>query len=498
MHNNDRLTREELRAKIQQAVKDGDTQAFSDAFNQMAEVIGDDVMQQANARLDEMQQAADSQVLAVRGVRQLTSKERDYYQKLSEAMRAKDPKQAVTNLDVVMPETVVDAVFDELQTSHPLLSHIQFMNTRGAIRMMMNTNGYQTAAWGQLCAEIVQELTSGFKEVDTGLLKLSAFLPVCKAMLELGPEWLDNFVRQVLYEAFANGMEAGCVAGNGNGQPIGMNRQVGDNVTVTGGVYPLKSPIAVNDLSPTTVGNLLALIAVDPNGKARVIRDVILVVNPVDYFQRIMPATTVMRPDGTYANDVLPYPMTVIQSPAVDQGQAIIGIGYKYFAAIGTARNGRIEYSDEYHFLEDERVYLIKGYANGFPMDNNAFFVLDVTNIRPAVWKVEQVAAPTASAVDDLADLRIGGLTLSPAFSASTLTGYTASTTNATNTVMAIPADANATIEITNKGPSDEEATSVVNGRAVTWKAGANTLTVKVTAENGTATQSYVVTVTKS
>ena len=130
MTNNDKLTREELRAKLQQAVKDGDTQAFSDAFNQMVEVIGDDVMQQANARLDEMRQAADSQVLAVRGVRQLTSKERDYYQKLSEAMRAKDPKQAVTNLDVVMPETVVDAVFDELQTSHPLLSHIQFMNTR--------------------------------------------------------------------------------------------------------------------------------------------------------------------------------------------------------------------------------------------------------------------------------------------------------------------------------------------------------------------------------
>ena len=73
-----------------------------------------------------------------------------------------------------------------------------------------------------------------------------------------------------------------------------------------------------------------------------------------------------------------------------------------------------------------------------------------------------------------------------------------ASTTNATNTVTAIPADANATIEITNKGPEDEEATPVVNGRAVTWATGANTLTVKVTSENGTTTQSYVVTVTKS
>lgn len=498
MKNCDTLTRDDIRAKLQQAIKDNDTEAFSASFDQMLECIQNDIQQRADDRIDQMKRETDTTVLASRGVRQLTTKEKEFYQKVADAMKAKDPKQALNNLDVAMPETVIDAVFDELQTRHPLLSRIQFMNTRGAIRMMMNTNGYQEAAWGQLCDEIVQELTSGFKEVDTGLLKLSAFMPVCKAMLDLGPEWLDDFVRQVLYEAYANGLEAGTVAGDGNGKPIGMNRQVGDNVTVTGGVYPVKAPVSVTDLSPTTIGNLLSLMAVDPNGKARTVRDVILVVNPVDYFQRIMPATTVMAPDGTYRNDVLPYPMSVIQSPAVEQGQAIIGLGYKYFAAIGSARDGRIEYSDHYHFLEDERVYLIKGYANGFPMDNNAFFVLDITGIRPAVWKVEQVTAPAASDVDDLADLRIGGLTLSPAFSASTLTGYTATTTNASNTVTAIPADANATIEITNKGPSDEQATPVVNGRAVTWKTGANTLTVKVTAENGTAAQSYVVTVTKS
>ena len=498
MKNCDTLTRDDIRAKLQQAIKDNDTEAFSASFDQMLECIQNDIQQRADDRIDQMKRETDTTVLASRGVRQLTTKEKEFYQKVADAMKAKDPKQALNNLDVVMPETVIDAVFDELQTSHPLLSRIQFMNTRGAIRMMMNTNGYQEAAWGQLCDDIVQELTSGFKEVDTGLLKLSAFMPVCKAMLDLGPEWLDDFVRQVLYEAYANGLEAGIVAGDGNGKPIGMNRQVGDNVTVTGGVYPVKAPVSVTDLSPTTIGNLLALIAVDPNGKARNVRDVILVVNPVDYFQRIMPATTMMTPNGTYVNDVLPYPMSVIQSPAVEQGQAIIGLGYKYFAAIGSARDGRIEYSDHYHFLEDERMYLIKGYANGFPMDNNAFFVLDITGIRPAVWKVEQVTAPAASDVDDLADLRIGGLTLSPAFSAGTLTGYTATTTNASNTVTAIPADANATIEITNKGPSDTNATPVVNGRAVTWKTGANTLTVKVTAENGTATQSYVVTVTKS
>ena len=45
---------------------------------------------------------------------------------------------------------------------------------------------------------------------------------------------------------------------------------------------------------------------------------------------------------------------------------------------------------------------------------------------------------------------------------------------------------------------SSAEETEVVNGRAVTWETGANTLTVKVTAADGTTTKSYVVTVTKS
>ena len=231
MKSNDIQIRSDVREAMQKAIRENDNEAFYASFEQMLLCIKDDIENEYNNRVNNLESEMDRRALASRGVRQLTSEERAYYQKLAEAMKAKDPKQALNNLDVIMPETVVDAVFDELQTAHPLLSHIQFVNTRGAIRMMMNTNGYQEAAWGQLCAEIVEELTSGFKEVDTSLLKLSAFMPVCKAMLELGPEWLDSFVRQVLYEAYANGLEAGAVSGDGNGKPIGMNRQVGDNVT---------------------------------------------------------------------------------------------------------------------------------------------------------------------------------------------------------------------------------------------------------------------------
>lgn len=498
MRSNDIQTRrDELRAKMQQAIKAGDVDGFFASFDDMQHEIERDIKEQYQEALEGARSETDSRVLAARGVRQLTSKELDYYNKLSQALKSRNPRQALTDLDVVMPETVIDSVFENLQTEHPLLSRINFISTNAAIKFLYNTNGYQEAQWGQLCDEIVKELVSGFKEIDTGLFKLSAFMPVCKAMLDLGPQWLDNYVRQVLYEAFSNGMEAAIVNGDGNNKPIGMTRRVGDGVSVSGGVYPLKEAIKVSDLSPATLGNLISLMAVDPNGKFRRVTDLILVVSPQDYFQRIMPATTVMSPDGTFRNDVLPYPMTVIQSAALDNGEAVLGMGYRYFAAVGSSPSGNIEYSDHYRFLDDERIYLIKGYANGLPLDNNSFLRLDVSGLQPAVLKVQTVEAPAADNDATLSALTIGTLTLSPTFASAT-TSYTTTTTNATNIVRAVPTHAGATIEIVNKDTDGTDTAEVANGTAATWYTGSNTLTITVTAADGETTKAYTVTVTKS
>lgn len=491
MNNNDIRTREELRQALQQAAVSGDTGAFSSALDEMMQRIGLDIQAEYEQRFDDLRQEVDSRILAQRGVHQLTSEERSYYQKLAAAMRSTDPRQAVTGMDETLPTTVINSVFDELQTAHPLLSRIKFRATGGAVEIMVNTNGYEEAVWGELCDDIVKELTAGLKKVPTTLLKLSAFLPVCKAMLELGPEWLDSFIRQTLYEALSNGMEGGFVAGDGNKKPIGMIRQVGDSVTVTGGAYPEKAAIKVDDLSPYTVGNLLSIVAADPNGKSRQVRDVILLVNPQDYLQKVMPATTLMAPDGTYRNDVLPYPMDIIQTHALPRGKAVIGIAYRYLAMAGTSPKGRIEYSDHYRFLEDERVYLIKAYANGMPLDNNAFLVLDISGLTPATYKVTQVDPPAASTDATLTALTVGNLALTPAFASGTLT-YTATATSASDVVTAVPGNAAAAMKLTVNG------TEIDNGTAATWKTGSNTLQVVVTAADGTTTKTYKVTVTKS
>jgi len=399
MRNNDFQKTEEARTALMQALVNNDKDAFNAAFEQLIVALGDDVRREYEAMIKEN----DVVALANRGIRQLTSEEKEFYQKFSDCLRSGNPKQALANANLVLPETVINDVFTDLETNRPLISKITFFPSNGATKFLVNTDGHQEAQWGDLCEEIVKELTSGFEEKDTNLLKLSAYLPVCKAMLELGPEWLDNYVRKVLYEALANGLEAGLVAGDGKNKPIGMNRQVGKGVTVTDGVYPEKEAIAITDLDPVTIGNLLAQVAVTPNGKTRKLHDIIMVVNPLDYLQKVFPATTVMAPDGTYRKDVLPYPMEVIESAAMPVGRMALGMAPRYFAAVGTAttKSGKLDYSDHYAFLEDKRTYLIKLYANGFPMDNNAFLYLNIENLQPKTYKVQVTETAEAAAVND-------------------------------------------------------------------------------------------------
>ena len=480
--------KDNLRERLQKAIRDNDAEAFGAVFEEMMQVIGDGIRSDYDERIENAAQEMDRTVLAARGVRQLTSDEKTYYQKLTAAMKSADPKQALNNLDVVMPVTVIDKVFEDLSAEHPLLSHINFEPTTSVIKMIYNANGDEAAVWGELTDAITKEIASGFKEADSGLFKLTAFIPVAKSMLDLGPEWLDRYVREILYEALANGMEAGIVDGTGNKMPIGMTREVGDGVSVTGGVYPRKTKIKVTHLDIGTLGNILSLLAVNENGRPREVTKVILVVNPQDYLQKVKPAVTVMAPDGSYVN-VLPYDIEIIPSRALTRGEAVIGLGERYFGAIGMEAGGRIEFDDSVRFIQDQRVYLIKTYANGFPMDNNAFLLLDVSELQPINWKVEMVEDSGSTAAATLSSLRIGALTLTPAFAENTLT-YTAATTNASNTITAVPSDAEAEVNIT---VNDRD---VDNGTAATWTDGENTVEIVVT--GGTTTKTYTVTVTKS
>jgi len=295
-----------------------------------------------------------------------------------------------------------------------------------------------------------------------------------------------------LVEANATGLEDAVVDGDGDDKPLGMTRALTGAVD---GVYPRKTAITITALDQIAFGTILNTLSQGPNSKRRAIQKIIMIVNPADYFTKVMPATTVRATDGSFTKDVFPFPTEVFQCSGMPQGYAVFGIGKRYFAGLGTSKGGKVEYSDEYKFLEDQRAYLIKLYGDGKPLDANAFVLANISGLTPYIQKVyvtndEESPVAMFPAYDArLASLTLGSLTLSPAFNKSVFT-YTAATSNATNTVTVVAMDGEATIEILNG------ETPVANGAAATWATGENTLTINVT--SGTETETYTIIVTKS
>lgn len=389
------LKREELAQAFNEALKSEDTAQVAQAFADMAENIQQEVLERAKdtAAVEQMDAAA----LAARGLRQITSEEKRYYEALITAMKSSDPKQALANLDVTMPKTIIEDVFDSLKAEHRLLSVIDFNNTTYVTEWILNKNGKQKAVWGEITAEIEKELSGDFEKLDMVMFSLTAFMPVAKSMLDLGATWLDSYVRQVLQDALYVGLEEGIVCGTGVKMPIGMMKDLNASRT-DGAPYPDKTAIKVTAFTPEVYGGLIGQMAVSRNNRHRAVGEVIMVVNPVDYWQKVMPATTIQRPDGTFANNVLPYPTDVIQSEEVPSGKAVMGIAKQYFCGIGTGKDGVIEYDDSYKFLQRERVYAGHLYGNGKPKDNNSFLVLDISALQPAAYTV--YAQGTAAAAE--------------------------------------------------------------------------------------------------
>lgn len=375
--------RENFRNAMTEAVKNGDEAAMAAAFDQLSERFVQSAGELAGT------QNRDAAVLAGRGTRQLTASEQKYYDALIGAMRSGDPRQELKNLQAVMPETILDAVMEDLGESFPLLNEISFQHTNSVVKMLFNKQGVQTARWGTLTDSIKKELGGAFAEIDLGMFKLSAFIPVSKSLLDLGPAWLDSYLRAVLSEAVASGLDEAIVDGSGKEGPIGMTRSVADDVTVTGGEYPRKTAVPVTEFSPAAYGALLEKISKTPTGRTRAVSHVVMVVNPSDYFTKILPAATIRTPVGAYSTDVFPFPTRIVQSPHVPAGRAVMGLPKRYFMGVGTGPNGVVQYDDSTQFLEDNRVYMAKLYGAGRPMDDCSFLLLDISGLKPAAWQVE-------------------------------------------------------------------------------------------------------------
>lgn len=384
----------EYQQKILAAMKSGDENEIKEAWKS----LHDSITEQVKADFSDLQESHDSAILAQRGYRQLTSKETKWYQKVINALKSTNPKQAFTeiiggnNEEDLMPTTIITDVYKDLQEEHPLLQKINFQYVGYITKWVLNDHATQKAVWGQITDEIIKEITSSFKVVDINQNKLSAFAVIENGMLDLGPAFLDGYIRTCLKEALLAGLVEGIVSGTGANQPTGLIRDIHEGVsfsTTTG--YPLKEQIAIKSFAPSEYGALIARMAKTEKGKKRRFTKVTLICNQNDYLTKVMPATTTLNANGVYVNNLFPFATDVCIENVLEDGQAVLFLEGEYFMGMGGSKNGVIEYSDEHKFLEDQSCFKIKQYGAGRAFDNTSALFLDISGLAPAYITVRNL-----------------------------------------------------------------------------------------------------------
>lgn len=352
--------------EIKNAIDSGDADKFAEAIVKNIQANGDRIQQELIEEAKNFNiENADVSILAQRGFKPLTAAERKYYNEVQD-------KHSFDGLE--LPKTVFERVFEDLTQNHPLLSEINFVNVTGVTEWVVRKDDVEAAWWGKLCDEIKKKLDNAFETIKTDLYKVSAYVPVCKAMLALGPEWLDRYVRTILGESIALALEKAIIAGEGGEEPIGIIKKIAD---VSGGKNQDKAAKALADFSPESIGGeILAPLAKGKNGLGRLI----LVVNSTDYYKKFYPLFNIQDENGVYHKQSLPFDGKVIESIYMPEGKMAVGEAKNYFMGIGSVL--KIEHSDEYRFLEEQRVYIAKQYANGRPRKDEDFLVFDIKDTK--------------------------------------------------------------------------------------------------------------------
>lgn len=377
----DETTREQFTEQLSKALAENDTESAAKAFSEMFASVESKIVSEAK-RLN--LETADEKILSARGLRVLTSTEKSYFNNLIEKLKKPDSEKAFTGVTEVMPKTEINAIFEDMREAHPILDEIDCIETDALMRLIINAKGPQKAVWGSLTAAVTKELEGEVDVVELTLGKCTAFMYISNDMLALGPVWVEKYVRTCLAESLYYGVEDGIINGKGiNGEPIGASRDLDAEFTTSKG-YSAKTAISVTNITPEIYGDLLSRLAITGTGRARSITSVVMIINPVDYFKKILPATTTQNSDGFYVRDIVPYPTKFVQSPEVEQGTALFGIGKNYKFGIGAGTDGgKIEESSEFKFLDDLTTLKIKMYGAGRPIDNSSFLLLDISELQP-------------------------------------------------------------------------------------------------------------------
>lgn len=379
---------EEKKSLFAKATKEGTEAEQSEALQNMLEALAKDVegdiLNQVNSNV------ADRSIMQARGANVLTSEETKFFNAVVEEGGFKETE--------TLPKTTQERVFEDLKKDHPLLQTIGLQNL-GAVTEFIHSDPSGAAVWGPLFDGIKGQLNAAFRKESISQLKLTAFIPLANDMLKLGPAWIERYVRTIITEAMAVGLERGFVAGTGMNQPVGLLK----NVNKETGAISDKLSVSTLTFEPgrTIINELRGVVkklstrTVNGQKKVRkVAGKVVMLVNPFDHFD-VTASATIQNSSGTYVTN-LPFNPIVIESEFVPEAKALFFVKGEYIAAMGGTEP--IKKFDQTMALEDATVYIAKQFATGKPVDNDAAQIYDLA------INTNNPATPTGLATTNVTD----------------------------------------------------------------------------------------------
>lgn len=339
--------------------------SFDDMFTALQEDLTEQITNEARNEVH------DSQILAARGQNVLTSKERKFFNDVAASGGFDE--------NTILPVTTQERVFEDLIEKHPLLEAIGLQDL-GAVTRFIYSDPTKAYAWGKLFGGIKGQVEAAFTEEEIGQLKLTAFAVIPKDMLDLGPEWVERYVRNLLVESYSVGLEYGLVNGRGpnNDEPIGLTKDVEGSGAVVDKESSGTLTFAPSRFGETVAGelhNVIKALSKDEKGKARKVAGrVVMVVNPVDAIS-VQFRNTIQTTTGQWVT-ALPYNIQVVESEEIEEGKALFFVKGEYLAAI--AGGYQLNKFDQTLAIEDAMLYTIKQFANGKPKDNKVALIYDL------------------------------------------------------------------------------------------------------------------------
>lgn len=411
---------------------------------------------------------------------------------LSNLRSMKGQTRAISGGELTIPVVFLDLIAENMFRYSKLLNRVRVRNVNGQARQTI-AGTVPEAVWTEMCAAI-NELTFVFNQVTLDGWKVAGYVPVCNSLLEDSDIALASWIVEMLSESLGLAKDKAILYGKGPAyhMPTGIVTRLAE--TSQPASYPATAPAWV-DLHTSNIKSLsadltgaafwAALTLAAGNTFTRYSRGrQFWAMNSKTYALLKSKAITFTATGDVVANVFGTLPIVTGDIDILEfmpDGDIVGGYGDLYLWAQRAGMT--IEASTEVMFIQDNTVFRGKERADGMPVIPGAFVAINIAG--NAVTTTMDFAADTANDAD-LESLT--GLTVSPTFDAD-VTSYTATATSAT-ALVATPAQAAATVEISYNGKN------VVNGSSVTWASGTHNCVITV--RNGNAVKVYTIAVTKS